>query len=415
MGQSLTAGLTRIGALLKSGDFLNRETAMLAARVLAALSLAGFLIIVLTSDGVTDWKGRPLGTDFIVFYAGGAVALEDGAGAVYDNARIFAAHQQALNDPSPDWGPFLYPPVFIFAAAALAHLPYAPAWLVFMAASGALFAGATRALAAFGGSLLAIVAFPAVLLNLTQGQTGFLVAGLFAAALAFLFSGRHALAGICFGLLAIKPQFGVLIPIALAASGHWRAFAFAGLSAAATVIAPTIAFGADIWPDFARAAAFARASVLEGGSIGYYKIISAFSQARLLGAPLALAYSVQAAVAAGAAAMVFLIWRSTASDALKGASLILGAVLATPYVVEYDLVILAPAAALIIREAMRGGFRDYEKMILVFAFLVPAMTRFAAKTSGVSAAWFAILLLALVVAARAARAVGARRLKALPA
>lgn len=415
MGQSLTAGLGRIGALLKSGDFLSRDTAMLAARVLGALSLIGFLVIVLTSNGVTDWKGRPLGTDFIVFYSGGAVAIGDGAPAVYDNARLYEAHRTALNDPSPDWGPFLYPPLFIFLAMALAPLAYAPAFLLFMAGTGALYAGATRALAGFRGVLVPIGAFTAVLLNLTQGQTGFLIAGLFAAALGFLFSGRHALAGICFGLLAIKPQFGILIPVALAASGHWRAFGFASLAAAASVVAPTIAFGPEIWPEFLKAAAFARTFVLDEGGIGYHKIISAFSQARLLGAPLAAAYAVQALVSAGAAAMVFLLWRSKASEALKGAGLILGALIATPYVVEYDLVLLAPAAALIIREALRTGFRDYEKMILVFAFLAPAMTRFIAKTSGVSAGWLAILLLALVVAVRAAPAVRARGLKAQPA
>lgn len=409
MGNSLTAGLARTGALLKSGEFLRRETAMLAARLLAALSLIGVLMMILTSNGVTDWKGRPLGTDFIVFYAGGDVARDEGANAVYDNAAIFAAHQRALDDPSPDWGPFLYPPVFIFAATALAPLPYAAAWLCFMGLTGALFAGATRALAGFGGSLVTIAAFPATLLCLTQGQTGFLVAGLFAAALALLFSGRTALAGLCFGLLAVKPHFGLLIPVALAASGHWRAFAFAALGAGATVLLPTIAFGLDIWPDFARAAAFARASVLDAGSIGYHKIISAFSQARMLGAPLALAYAAQAGVAALAAAMVFFLWRNKASDELKGAGLILGALLATPYVVEYDLVLLAPAAALLLKEAMREGFRDYEKLILVFAFLVPAMTRFIAKSFDVSAGWLSILLLALIVAARAAPESMARR------
>lgn len=412
MADTFRARLARAGALLKSGDFLRRETAMLAARALGALSLAGVLAIILTSNGVTDWKGRPLGTDFIVFYAGGDVAHAAGARAVYDTDKIYAAHQQALDDPSPDWGPFLYPPVFIAAAMALSSLPYAPAWLLFMGATGALYAGATRALAGFRGALAPTIAFTAVLLNFTQGQTGFLVAGLFAAALACLFSGRPALAGLCFGLLAVKPHFGLLIPVALAASGHWRTFAFAALAGAATVLAPTIAFGWDIWIDFARAAAFARSFVLEEGGIGYHKIISAFSQARLLGAPLALAYGAQAAVATGAAAMVALLWRSRASLELKGAGLILGALLATPYVVEYDLVLLAPAAALIVREAMREGFRDYEKLILVFAFLAPAMTRFTAKTALVSSGWLAILLLALIVAARAAPYVSARRTRA---
>ena len=401
MADPVRAGLSRAGALLKSGDFLRRETAMGAARLLALLSLFGVLLMIATSNGVTDWKGRPLGTDFIVFHAGGDVARGEGANAVYDNEAIYAAHQRALDDPSPDWGPFLYPPVFIFAALALAPLPYALALLLFMGTTGALFAFATRALAGFPGVPVALAAFPATLLCLTQGQTGFLIAGLFAAGLALLFAGRAGLAGLCFGLLAIKPQFGLLIPVALAAGGHWRAFAFAALGAGATVLAPTIAFGLDIWRDFARAARFARTFILEDGGIGYHKIISAFAQARLLGAPLAAAYAAQAIAAAVAAALVFRLWRGGASDERKGAGLILGALIATPYVVEYDLVLLAPAAALILKEAMRNGFRDYEKLILALAFLVPAMTRGLAKTFDLSAGWMAILLMALIVAARA--------------
>ncbi len=38
---------------------------------------------------------------------------------------------------------------------------------------------------------------------------------------------RPVLAGILFGLLAYKPQFGLLIPFVLAASGRWRTFAAA--------------------------------------------------------------------------------------------------------------------------------------------------------------------------------------------
>ena len=49
-------------------------------------------------------------------------------------------------------------------------------------------------------------------------------------------------AGILFGLLVYKPQFGILLPFVLAAGGYWRAF----VSAAATVIA-TIGLSIAIW------------------------------------------------------------------------------------------------------------------------------------------------------------------------
>ena len=65
-------------------------------------------------------------------------------------------------------------------------------------------------------------AFPAVFINLGHGQNGFLTAGLLGAALLSL-PRRPLLSGILFGLLAYKPQFGLLIPVALLVAGQWRA------------------------------------------------------------------------------------------------------------------------------------------------------------------------------------------------
>ena len=60
--------------------------------------------------------------------------------------------------------------------------------------------------------LLLALAFPAVFVNLGHGHNGFLTAALLGAALVVL-DARPILAGILFGLLAYKPQFGVLIPL----------------------------------------------------------------------------------------------------------------------------------------------------------------------------------------------------------
>ena len=63
-------------------------------------------------------------------------------------------------------------------------------------------------------------AFPAVFINIGHGQNGFLTAALLGGALHWL-DRKPWLAGILIGLLAYKPQFGVLIPIALLAGQRW--------------------------------------------------------------------------------------------------------------------------------------------------------------------------------------------------
>jgi hypothetical protein len=392
--------IRRFADAVRTGAYMDRDRAIVGAAIFGTVCVIGLVAVLVTSDGLKDWMGRPLGTDFIVLYAGGKVAVADGASAVYDVNRIFAEHQTVLGETAPDWGPFFYPPLFIVIAMALSSLPYAAAWLSWMAATGGLYVVATRKIADFRFSFVPILAFSAVFMNLMQGQTGFLIASLFAGGLAALFSGRALLAGCLLGLLAIKPQFGVLLPIALAAGGYWRAFGAAACSAGLTLLAPTLLFGPEVWTAFSHSAQIARIEVLEKGGIGYFKIISAFAQARMLGAPVIAAYVIQGVVAFAGAAAVFAIWRSSASNPLKGATLIFASLLASPYLVEYDLVVLAPAIAFLVAEARQTGFKDYEKTLLVLTFLAPGVTRMATVATSLSFGLAIIFALLTVTAMR---------------
>ncbi len=68
-------------------------------------------------------------------------------------------------------------------------------------------------------AVLLLLAFPAFWSNATYGQNGFLSAALLAGATHHL-DKRPAVAGVCFGLLAYKPQLGLAVPLALAATGR---------------------------------------------------------------------------------------------------------------------------------------------------------------------------------------------------
>jgi uncharacterized membrane protein len=71
--------------------------------------------------------------------------------------------------------------------------------------------------------VLVALGFSAVFVNLTHGHNGFLIAALFAAALALL-DARPLVAGMLFGLLCYKPQFAIVLPLILAVTGRWRSF-----------------------------------------------------------------------------------------------------------------------------------------------------------------------------------------------
>ena len=145
-----------------------------------------------------------------------------------------------------------------------------------------------------GDWLLLALAFPAVLINVGHGHNGFLTAALLGGGLVIL-DRRPLAAGILFGLMAYKPQFGLMIPIALAAGGYWRTFAAAAVTAVLLTLVTTLVFGVQVWHAFFVGAEFTRTVVLEQGDTGWHKIQSIFSWARMWGAPVPLAYAIQGA------------------------------------------------------------------------------------------------------------------------
>ena len=53
---------------LRTGDWINRERTWLCSLALLVASCAGFVFLFATADGLNDYQGRPLGTDFSKVY-----------------------------------------------------------------------------------------------------------------------------------------------------------------------------------------------------------------------------------------------------------------------------------------------------------------------------------------------------------
>ena len=212
---------------------------------------------------------------------------------------------------------------------------------------------------------------------------------------------RPILAGILIGCLAYKPQFGLLIPLVLIASGRWRVFAAAAATVAVMTIAVTFAFGIDVSSAFFATGKFTRTVVLEQGGTGWYKIQSVFSWVRLWGGGVTLAYVAQGAVILAVAAALAWLWRSPAAYPLKAASLLIGSLLATPYSLDYDLMLLAPAIAYLALDGSQRGFGAYEKTILAALWIVPLVARSVPQATLIPLA-VPVMLLAFVLLLRRA-------------
>ena len=369
-------------AALRSGSFVTRQRVRVYSSLLLVAYVAAIVVLLATANGIVDAAGRPIGTDFANVYAAGKLALAGEPALAYD----WPAHQEAQKRISgrediPYYG-WLYPPAFLLVAAALAVLPYLGALFVYQAATFAAYLAVARRIAGRPEAWLLALAFPGVFVNVTHGHNGFITAALMGGALLVL-DRRPLLAGVLLGCLAYKPQFGLLVPLVLAATGRWRAIG----AAAATVLAIAgltwVLFGADVFVAFWHSLPMTQRVVLEGAP-GFYKIQSVYAALRQLGVPGTLANAVQGLTTLGLAAALVVLWRAAAAFELKAAALLIGSVLATPYVLDYDLVVLAPAIAFLAAHGLRQGFAPWEITLLAALWVLPLIARPIAQATAVS-------------------------------
>ena len=327
---------------IRSGLWLTRERARLVCAVLLVFYglSAGFLFA--TSDGRLDRFERPLGTDFAGVWTAGVEVLE-GQPTIPFDPQAHAAKQRSLFGDPDRFFPWSYPPYFLAVAALVALFPYAVGLLLWQGSTLALYLGLSRRIVADPDVLLAAVAFPATFVNFGHGQNGFLTAALMGGGL-FLLERRPWVAGVLFGLLAYKPQFGLLLPLALLAGGYGRAILSAGLTVAATTLASIAAFGGASWQAFFDCLDFSRRVNVEAGATGWEKIQTVFAAARMWGAPVELAYLAQTLSALACAAVLAVLWRGRADWRIRGAALLTAAMLSTPYALDYDMLLLVSTA-----------------------------------------------------------------------
>jgi alpha-1,2-mannosyltransferase len=388
-------------AHIRSGDWLTEERARAYALIVAVIGFGGLAIIWIGGGPMTDRFGRPIATDFSGVWTAGRMLLGGDAAGLFDPWTHFAFQRRTFNDPNVEVYGWHYPPFFLAVAALLATMPYVPALAVWQASTFALYLAAIRAIAPAHRLLIVVaVGFPAVFVTLGHGHNAFLTAGLLGFGL-LLLDRRPIIAGICIGLLAYKPQFGLILPVVMVLGGHWRAVAAAAATVAAMAVAVTLWLGPDIWLAFLKGASFTRAVILEEGITGWHKIQSTFSAFRSFGAPLPLAYGAQFAMTGVVLGVLALMAFRGADRRLVAAMTATGALLATPYCLDYDMTILGVAVAFAAAHGVEKGFAPCEKSLLALVWIVPLMARATMMVTGLP---LGVMVMALFFGFLAAKA-----------
>ena len=333
---------------------------------------AAFLVSVYRAGTWIVTSGwLPIYTDFACAWAAAVQALHADATALYDPVEFVKVQAALVGQRDyfyPNWP---YPPTFFLILAPFTALPYLGAFITWDLATLLGLLVVVYLIVRRRPAIALVLASPFTAWNFLAAQNGFLTGSLLGAGLLFLES-RPVLAGVFIGLLTYKPQFGILLPVALAASGRWRTFASAAVAAALFAVASAAAFGTGVWAAFPRQLV-AQSSVNffgdPDGDWGYLQTV--YGLIRSLHGSAGLAWLAQGLTALMTAVIVWIAWRSQTRYALKAAILSAAALIATPYAFAYDMAAIVVPAAFLATDQLRRGLLRGEQSIWIILFSAP--------------------------------------------
>jgi hypothetical protein len=174
---------------------------------------------------------------------------------------------------------------------------------------------------------------------------------------------RPVLVGVLIGLLTLKPQLGLLFPVMLAASGRWRVFVVAALTAVLIVAVTAAVFGPQTWIDYlVKGIPVQNLVLIDPERVGTPFYPTIFMNVRGADVSYAVAMTVQACFSALAAGLVFFAYRfrKNADPQLLTALFFSCSVIVGPYLLSYDTLALVCLAVIL----LAGGKLDTTGQII---------------------------------------------------
>ena len=346
------------------------SVAKLRARLATPLLWAVLVVFAALSLGTLKLlRLQPAGVDFAGLWAGGKAAVTDIA-RLYDFRYVSELQRWPLG--AGVLRPYAYPPSALLLFAPFALAPWTLGYAIWTVLTGGFFAWAgVRAGAPKWFVLIPWVAFAAFC-----GQATFLLGALVMAGLAL--TGSPILAGALFGAAAaVKPQLLMLLPLALVAEARWRTLVATGVTGLALCAASAAVWGLAPWfrwldalPRFEHLVSHAHGLV--ANAITPYSALAYWGwngDWALLLAPLA-------------AAWVWFTFRRGGELADKLMALFGGAFLISPYAMNYELALFAPATAIYLARTQDRRWPGYLLAACAQAFVIhPAFVSLAVTLS----------------------------------
>jgi hypothetical protein len=303
-------------------------------------------VIGFSGPGDRGIAGPLKGADFVHFYTLGHLASAQQTDTIYNMKALHEAQVTLVPDSAPDFYPTVYPPQAAVLFAPFSGWPYRLALLMWNLLTIAMYVvivwsawkGVADQLPDRALVIAAAAAFPPFWSLIVYGQITIVILLAFWLGWLALERGHSYLAGAAFGLLALKPQFGIPLAAIVLACGEWRMLAGAVSSVVAQAAVVWLVLGSSVFAAFARTlrVTLTYADWLESKP---YMSHSLHALTRLL--PQWSALPVWAALVGAVLWYTVKIWKSHAPLRVRLGVVILASLLVNPHVIVYDVTLLA--------------------------------------------------------------------------
>lgn len=380
---------------MRGGKFLSDSNVRKALLLISAAMFAHVLYSLCTTIGTTGLRW-----DYQIFWVMSDL-LRIGDWAIAYDSSAFSEFVSASFGTQVNQAPLWYPPHAWIFFWPLAYAPISPGFILWtIAGLGLLWLAVRLAFRIRGADAAYCVFSPAAAFNVAVGHFGCFTAALLIGALGVL-DRRPYLSGFFLGLLSIKPNLGLLVPVALIAGRLWRTFAAATATTLGLVGLSILLFGLTPWLQYLYSVSPGAVShISESHTVAI--IPTVLRTALALGASDELARALQIAAALWAAIAVYLVWRWQTNANLRSGILLTGIFLSTPYAYSYDMITLALASLLVFREIENDGGMAGERSLLIAVWMLPLLMSFSYHAFGFPLAPFVLVLFSIMLVYRSA-------------
>jgi hypothetical protein len=350
---------------------------------------------------ITVLTGGPdfiLGGDFVAFWSAARETLAGNLVDLYTPDGVDAAIQKHLPDIELTGLTWQYPPHASLIFSPIGYFPFMLAYALWCGLGLTVFTSVLISIGLKGRFLLAVMAMTPVMIALINGQNALFTGSLLLVAV-FYAKPKPILAGLAAGLLTIKPQLGILLPVFFLASGHWRAFLVAAIVSIMLCGWSYLVVGAEGWTAFFTFLAVVSDSV-STGIMPLYKMVNVYSAARLAWLPEIMVLALAGLTLA--ASICAIVWTSRKTDDARWHYAVLATMtlLTTPYSMYYELALIVPAMAFVVLHGAQTRWLSWERESIAVLMLISVILPGPETRVGVSLGFIICLAVCVIVLRR---------------